>query len=308
MNDNVEKLLLSKFEGRLQALNDGKLELFIAPLEGQWKRVPNTITHFYTEIFFQIAGKTTFKLYSSEIELLPNQILIMPTGVPHGEVGSHLDGEFDSVVITPLTETIHCHDAILRWIPDDSTYIPSRLNYTYYPIKANQLFDSIVKHIMEISLESSTRQETVDSLVKTMLTCTLELGRRTKNDEDQGINEPSSKTKLVQQYVQLNLHEQQLSVASIAKDVGLASDYLAHKYHIETKEKLTQYINRLRISQAEIFLKETNMNVSEIAWACGYKDIYYFSRVFKKTQGMSPSKYRATSQGLKNDTLEMWRQ
>lgn len=61
----------------------------------------------------------------------------------------------------------------------------------------------------------------------------------------------------------------------------------------------TQYLLSLRISNAQTLLETTNYNVTEIAEIVGYDNPLYFSRIFKKQSGMSPSEFR---KHLLNDT------
>ncbi|MBQ8296476.1 MAG: helix-turn-helix domain-containing protein [Ruminococcus sp.] len=51
------------------------------------------------------------------------------------------------------------------------------------------------------------------------------------------------------------------------------------------------YIASLRIKKAQQLLRSTEMSIGEIAWSCGYDDHNYFSRIFKKHTGMTPSEY-----------------
>ena len=54
--------------------------------------------------------------------------------------------------------------------------------------------------------------------------------------------------------------------------------------------------SQLRIQRAKELLADETMTVSEIAEIVGYNDYFYFIKVFKKVQGISPSKYRKTLQ------------
>ena len=53
-----------------------------------------------------------------------------------------------------------------------------------------------------------------------------------------------------------------------------------------------KYLNELRIRNACQMLKNSNKNITEIAYDVGYSDSNYFSRVFKKVKGVSPSEYK----------------
>lgn len=54
----------------------------------------------------------------------------------------------------------------------------------------------------------------------------------------------------------------------------------------------TQYRNSIRISKAKMLLRTSSLSISEIAFFLGFESEYYFSRVFKKYTGISPSEYK----------------
>jgi AraC-like DNA-binding protein len=82
-------------------------------------------------------------------------------------------------------------------------------------------------------------------------------------------------------------------VQHIAELLGCSADYLSHLFHVETKERLTHYIQRIRIEGAILALETTSLNISEIAYAGGFADPAYFTRIFKQHKGFTPQEYRA---------------
>ncbi len=89
--------------------------------------------------------------------------------------------------------------------------------------------------------------------------------------------------------------------AHYTEDIQLTN--LAAKYNISTgrlstmiKEELamnfSEYVSQLRIQRAKELLADESMSIQEIAEIVGYNDYFYFTKVFKKIQGISPSKYR----------------
>jgi len=85
----------------------------------------------------------------------------------------------------------------------------------------------------------------------------------------------------------------ELCVQHIAESLGCSPDYLSHLFHTETKEKLTHYIQRIRIEGAILALEGSPMTISEIAYASGFADPAYFARVFKQHKGSTPVEYRS---------------
>ncbi len=61
-----------------------------------------------------------------------------------------------------------------------------------------------------------------------------------------------------------------------------------------------QYVLSLRMSNAESLLEMTDYNVTEISSIVGYENPLYFSRMFKKQRGLSPSEYRKKIRQLDN--------
>jgi AraC-like DNA-binding protein len=64
-----------------------------------------------------------------------------------------------------------------------------------------------------------------------------------------------------------------------------------------------EYVVLLRMQHAAFLLGDVNMNVTEVAEAVGYRDIYYFSKLFKKHYGFSPRHYRRRLTGLTSARL-----
>jgi AraC-like DNA-binding protein len=89
-----------------------------------------------------------------------------------------------------------------------------------------------------------------------------------------------------------------LSVADIAGFTCLSPSYLSFLFKRETGFTITRYIDRLRIDNAKESLVMTSKSVKEISFLLGYADQNYFSRTFKKHEGISPVEYRAKNKKL----------
>lgn len=58
-----------------------------------------------------------------------------------------------------------------------------------------------------------------------------------------------------------------------------------------------RFVVEERLARAELYLRETEMQVQEISNRLGYRDVYFFSRQFRRFRGMSPSAVRRRENG-----------
>ncbi|MBQ8525875.1 MAG: AraC family transcriptional regulator [Clostridia bacterium] len=100
-------------------------------------------------------------------------------------------------------------------------------------------------------------------------------------------------TQKIKEFVARNI-EQDISLESIAAYVHLSPAYCSHIFKKHENTTIKKYIQKLKINQACQLLLHTNHSVSYIAESLGYCDLFYFSNIFKKHTGMSPTEYRNT--------------
>lgn len=86
-----------------------------------------------------------------------------------------------------------------------------------------------------------------------------------------------------------------LMLQDVAGEVGMSQSHFSTVFAQETGITFTQYLTALRIGKARELLAATAMRSSEIAFAVGYNDAHYFSYLFKKHTGMTPSEYRRSN-------------
>lgn len=78
----------------------------------------------------------------------------------------------------------------------------------------------------------------------------------------------------------------------IASSVYLSPDYVSKIFRNETGQYIKDYMTELRIEKAKQLLREGKMNISEVANSVGFDNFSYFSTIFKKVTGVSPSEYK----------------
>ena len=95
----------------------------------------------------------------------------------------------------------------------------------------------------------------------------------------------------VYKYITTNYYND-ISLDEISKIANLSPTAFCRLFKQRTNRHFVEYLNEVRISNACKFLLETNLNVSEIAFQCGYKTLSNFNKIFKKTTALSPKEYR----------------
>lgn len=83
-----------------------------------------------------------------------------------------------------------------------------------------------------------------------------------------------------------------ISLIEIAKIAHLTPTSFCRMFKTKTKKSFVEYLNEIRVSNACKLLLETEMGISEIAYACGYKTASNFNQLFKKLTGTTPKEYR----------------
>ena len=111
------------------------------------------------------------------------------------------------------------------------------------------------------------------------------VGRREKMDSERNVEQE------VKKYVREHMVDN-IAVADIAEELHFNPQYLMRAFKSKTGLSIMEYITQARISTAKKILQDTNLPVKVIADMTGYADYAYFTRVFKKTTGQSPSDYR----------------
>ncbi|MCL1987552.1 MAG: AraC family transcriptional regulator [Firmicutes bacterium] len=84
-------------------------------------------------------------------------------------------------------------------------------------------------------------------------------------------------------------YSEPITINQVADLVQLNPVYFGTLFKKETHMSFKNYLNMIRLNQAEDMLRLGKSNISEIALKCGFKDIFYFSRLYKQYKGISPS-------------------
>lgn len=95
----------------------------------------------------------------------------------------------------------------------------------------------------------------------------------------------------IKKYIKDNYNKEILSVSLLSQNFNISSSYLSYTFKLSMGVNPSVYITHIRIKNACELLKVPHTKVSDVAEAVGYHDSLYFSKVFKKIIGITPSEY-----------------
>lgn len=91
--------------------------------------------------------------------------------------------------------------------------------------------------------------------------------------------------------IESNYHKD-ISLDEISETLNISPYYFSKLFKENQGEGFIEYLTRKRIDKAKLMLTDPEKSIKEIGIACGYSDPNYFSRIFKKSTGMTPSEYK----------------
>lgn len=103
----------------------------------------------------------------------------------------------------------------------------------------------------------------------------------------------SSEYKLKQalNYIKENF-KKSITLKEVADYMNYSTTYFSKSFKKHVGVNFNKYITQIRINEAKILLKDSNMSVNDLAFNLGYNEPNYFCKVFKKKEGITPSEYR----------------
>lgn len=96
----------------------------------------------------------------------------------------------------------------------------------------------------------------------------------------------------VMRYIEEHYAQEELSLNLLASQVNFSPNHLSMIFSQQTGQTFIKYLTDFRMNKAKELLRCTGKKSSAISMEVGYRDPHYFSYLFKKTQGMTPTQYR----------------
>jgi AraC-like DNA-binding protein/mannose-6-phosphate isomerase-like protein (cupin superfamily) len=278
---------LNVFHNRCPHARQGSVVLFL-----HW--------HEHFEIIVMKAGRAVFHIDGKSYEAEPGDVLIVPAGGLHAGY-SAIDGsvEYFAIVFNAaLLQNQAAHD------PAHTQFVAPYLEGTVrFPVKLGCSDDShaICVSLLERAIsEFKTKDRAYELAVKSYLYLLFALLARRYLPEALPRKTPAVSSRYTDRFKTLLHHlgahyAEPITVEQAAKLVNLNPFHFCKTFKKATGATFVEYMNRLRMDEAERLLEETDLTVTEIAGRVGCGNANYFTKRFKQIKGIAPSQLRKHS-------------
>lgn len=138
----------------------------------------------------------------------------------------------------------------------------------------------------KILAESGRNMESTIAYAEKLVSQAIQLRDRNSGNKNRSI------LKTAVDFIDQHYMEEDMSLNKAANAANVSANHFSALFSQNMGQTFIEYLTSLRMDKAKEYLRCTGMRSSEIAGEVGYKDAHYFSYLFKKTQGMTPSDYR----------------
>lgn len=230
----------------------------------------NEVVGVHNNLTYVVSGSLTYVVNSIPYTLCPGDIIYIPRGLLKKSfadensnwscytfmfIFSYTDNSFYEL---PFPRVFHLglDGQMLNFCKEfNSLWLEKKFGYK---IEARGLFTLILHKLISYVMENKQNEISVKRLDK------------------------------VKEYI-LNNYNKDLNINQLASIVNLNPVYFGAYFKRYTGQYLSDFINFIRINKAKDLLLTGEYRVNEVAYQCGFNDSLYFSKVFKKMTGVSPS-------------------
>lgn len=225
---------------------------------------------------YNVEGRGTINFQNINIELQPNTYCIIPINVPHS-YEAHVDDPWSIYWIHFRGEL--CASLYQRHL--EATKVSNKIPFENQRIsKFTEIFE------MLSSEYNSTHLEYANILGLSFLSNFIY-----PEPDNNSTNLNTTRIENITDYLYKNLHKS-LKTEEIAQQFNYSPSYILHLFKKNTGYSLIQFFNLKKVQKACEYLKYTDLSIKEISFKLGFQDPLYFSRMFKKYMGDSPTDYK----------------
>ena len=247
--------------------------------------------HMEYEIDLVVRGSVTLTLNESQVHAKAGDIIFIRDGVVHGGHPETTDTIYDCIVFDMKKMLAGSHtfqdriEDVLKHVTLINKYLPA----------STPDIPQLMQHLFRSMKEEHTGYElVVTGLLYTFLGFIFQQGLY---HEAASLTLREHRRKRITQLKQTfqlidSQYQQPLTLTDLAQAANLSPNYFCRFFQKITHHSPIDYLNRYRIEMACLKLTHTNDSITEIAFSCGFNDVSYFIRLFRRYKETSPRKYK----------------
>ena len=197
------------------------------------------------------------------------------------ETGNFVRDYFHAIGKEPMTSMVFRSYVILNVRFSVLSFL-NRMGYC-----ASALEESDTEDALE---QGGASMEAAMAYAEKMLQKAIEIRDENSGNKNRDILENSI------EYIKTHYMDENMSLNAVAQVANISANHFSALFSQNIGQTFIEYLTGIRMEHAKELLRCTGKRASEIALEVGYKDSHYFSYLFKKTQGMTPSDYRKANE------------
>ncbi len=251
-------------------------------------------SHNFFEMTYVLSGLCIQHFQSEEVTLKTGDICFIALNTEHTiEVNS------DSIVLNILIRHNTFEDIFLNTLRNKSILTTFFLNNLYANYRTSHIIfqtmddERIRNQILDMYIEQFESDEYCDNILVHMLSIFFNQLLRfyAKSSRISNIGERRVQEQIdIISYIQANY--QTATLKGTAEHFNYTVPYCSRLIKQLTGNNFTKLLREIRLQQAEIFLRATNISIENLALHLGYENSETLIRIFKKNRNMTPSQYR----------------
>ena len=247
--------------------------------------------HMECELVSVLHGTFTLSIDGIPYELTPGTYAFIPSGAIHGGFPADSDCVYECIVIDL--------EYFFKALPLEHGSFSNTLKHGANILKLLSGNDRILKVLKALFTEAHNSGPGHELLL-TGLICFFigtVIKEKLYSAPDEKQNHTAQQAHLIKNALTRIRHDYRspLTLEELSAEATMAPNYFCRIFRNVTGRPPIDYLNYYRIERAAELIYATNENLTTIAMQCGFNDLGYFSRSFKKYKGMSPREYRKQS-------------
>ena len=240
------------------------------------------------ELVFIKNGKGQLHIDSSKTDYSDGVLVFLAGDIPHADFGNRENEDNEEIVIQFNKEFL---DEKLKVFPEFSrinTLIRNSRHVLVFEREIKQKLESKFR-IFKTLNDQGKLINLLDILHQLSLETEYQMLRK-HNSWENFKRDDILRLEQVFEYIN-NKYAQHITVEEIAAQLGLTANSFCRFFKKMTQKRFIGFVNEFRVQKAVELLNESNYTISDVMFKSGYNDASYFTRQFKKHQGMTPTEY-----------------